>query len=182
MLAVIDRSTATGKRNYAIILLAARLGLRAGDISALRLESIDWKHSCIRLTQRKTQEPIELPMPGDVGNALADYLRHARPITTLREIFLRRLAPIAPFGRHNNLHGIIQKYRVQAGLPQKDQCGLHSLRHTLATNLLAIGAKPGTISNVLGHHSPDSTSLYLRFDIENLRQVGLNPDEEVCHA
>jgi site-specific recombinase XerD len=181
-LAAIDRQTATGKRNYAIILLAARLGLRVSDILGLRLENIDWARTRISIEQVKTKRAVELPMTAEIGNALADYLRHARPATPLRQVFLRRLAPLAPLGRKNNMHGILNEYRAKAGLPTRTHCGLHSLRHTLATNLLSTGERVETIRSVLGHSSLDTTSLYLRFDVENLRMVGLNPDEEVRYA
>lgn len=181
-LAAVDRRSPTGKRAYAILLLAVRLGMRAGDIRKLRLEDIHWEQSFIEFVQEKTKVPLRLPIPDDVGDALADYLRHARPATSRREVFLARLAPYGPLGRNNNLHGIVTRYRDQAGLPRRPRCGLHSLRHTLATRLLEEGATLQAVGGVLGHRSLDTTSLYVRFGVEGLRQAGLDPDEEVRHV
>lgn len=181
-LAAVDRRSPTGKRAYAILLLATRLGMRVGDIRKLRLEDIHWEQSFIEFVQEKTKVPLRLPIPDDVGEALADYLRHGRPATARREVFLSHLAPYGPLGRNNNLHSIVTQYRDKAGLPRRPHCGLHSLRHTLATCLLEGGATLQAVGGVLGHRSLDTTSLYVRFGVDGLRQAGLDPDEEVRHV
>ena len=118
-----------------------------------------------------------------MGQALIDYLRHGRPKTSRREIFLRHNAPFEPFGDRTNMHYIITKYRRKANikLPEKSRSGLHSLRHTLASRLLEANTPVDIIAGVLGHASPETTRHYLRVDIKSLRNVALDP-EEVLHA
>jgi integrase len=183
LLGAVDRASPAGKRDYAILLLAARLGLRAGDIRDLRLDQLDWPRSRIRLVQSKTGTPLELPLPEDVGQALIDYLRYGRPEASYREVFLRQHAPFRPFGRNNNLHQIITRYRRQAGIELPRQCrqGLHSLRHTLASRLLEAGVSLDLIAGVMGHLTPETTRQYLRIDVESLRRAALDP-EEVFHG
>jgi integrase len=183
LLAAVDRASPLGKRDYAILLLAARLGLRAGDIRDLRIEQIDWDRACIHVRQAKTKVPLELPLSEEVGQSLIDYLRLGRPPCAYREVFVRHHAPFAPFGRDNNLHSIITAYRRKAGveLPRERRSGLHSLRHTLASRLLEVGTPLDTIAGTLGHLSPETTRLYLRIDVEALRHVALDP-EEVHHG
>jgi integrase/recombinase XerD len=182
LLAAVDRACPTGKRDYAILLLASRLGLRAGDIRDLRLDQLDWDRSRVRIIQSKTGMPLELPLPEDVGQALIDYLRYGRPESPHREVFLRHNAPFGPFGHNNNLHGIISRYRCKAGipLPRQGRKGLHSLRHTLASRLLEAGTPLHLIAGVLGHLTPETTRQYLRIDIESLRRAAIDP-EEVFH-
>jgi integrase len=182
VLSAVDRSRVTGKRDYAILLLAARLGLRACDIRALRLDDLCWERSCLELVQQKTGVPLALPLPEDVGEAVIDYLRNARPTTPHREIFLRALAPFAPLNPHAQFHGEVTKYRQLAGLPVAPRCGLHSLRHTLATRLLDGGVSLPSIAAVLGHGDVESTRAYLRISHPVLRQAAIDPDEELTHA
>jgi integrase len=182
ILNAVDKTSPLGKRDYAILLLAARLGLRVGDIRTLRLEELDWDHAQIHVSQAKTGVPLELPLLEDVGQALIDYLRHGRPVTSRREVFLRHIAPFEPFAHNNSMHTIISKYRCKARikLPDKKRCGLHSLRHTLASRLLEADTPVDVIAGVLGHVSPETTRLYLKVDIKALRSVALDP-EEVFH-
>jgi site-specific recombinase XerD len=183
LLGAIDRSSAKGKRDYAILLLACRLGLRAGDIRTLKLDHLNWEDSRIELTQSKTTTPLSLPLTEEVGEALIDYLRSARPKTAHREIFLKLNPPFDPFGRNNNLYDIVTYWRQLAGItfrrPQRR--GIHSLRHTLATRLLEQGTPFPTIADILGHTSLESTRIYAKADVEALRSVALDP-EEVNHA
>ena len=183
LLSAVDRTSPIGKRDYAILLLAARLGLRAGDIREMRLDQLDWDQSRIHVVQGKTGVPLELPLTEEVGEAIIDYLRHGRPVTTHREVFLRQNAPFEPFGRDNNLHSIITSYRRKAEikLPAQSRRGLHSLRHTLASRLLEAGVPLDTIAGTLGHLSPETTRLYLRIDVNDLRRAALDP-EEVLHG
>lgn len=182
LLSAVDRGSPLGKRDYAILLLAARLGLRAGDIRGLTLDQLDWEHSCIHIVQAKTRVPLELPMPEDVGEAIIDYLRDGRPKTSGRHVFVRHNAPFEPFGPDNNLHSIISSYRCKAGIkrPRQSRVGLHSLRHTLASRLLEAGVPIDTIAGTLGHIAPETTRRYLRIDVNELRRAALDP-EEVQH-
>lgn len=182
LLEAVDRSSAKGKRDYAILLLACRLGLRAGDIRTLKLDQLHWEDSTIEITQSKTDMPLSLPLISEVGDALIDYLKSGRPQTTHREIFLKVNPPFDPF-TGNNLHHIVTHWRLLAGIqfrtPQKR--GAHSLRHTLATRLLEKGTPFTTIAEILGHSSLESTRIYAKADVEALRSVALDP-EGVTHA
>jgi integrase len=179
LFAAVDRASPVGKRDYAILLLAARLGMRAGDIRDLRLEQLDWDHACIHLIQSKTGIPLDLPLPDDVAEALIDYLRYSRPQVSHREVFLRQRAPFEPFGRNNSMYQIITSYRRKAGieLPKRSSRGLHALRHTFASRMLEAGVSLDTIAGTLGHISPETTRLYLRIDVNALRCAALDPEE-----
>jgi site-specific recombinase XerD len=183
LLGAVDRSSPKGKRDYAILLLAARLGLRAGDIRTLKLDQLHWEDSVIEVTQAKTGMPLSLPLTGEVGEALIDYLRSGRPLTAHREVFLKVLPPFDPFLANSNLHHIVAYWRQLAGIrfrsPHKR--GPHSLRHTLATRLLQKGTPMTTIAQILGHTSLESTRIYAKADVDALRSVSLDP-EEVNHA
>ena len=182
LLNAVDRSSAKGKRDYAILLLACRLGLRAGDIRTLKLDQLHWEDSTIEVNQSKTATPLRLPLTSEVGEALIDYLKSGRPQTSHREVFLKVNPPFDPF-TGNHLHHIVTYWRLLAGIqfrtPQKR--GMHSLRHTLATRLLEKGTALTTIAEILGHTSLESTRIYAKADVEALRSVALDP-EEVTHA
>jgi site-specific recombinase XerD len=183
LLGAVDRSSPVGKRDYAILLLAARLGMRVSDIRALCLEHLQWPLACIEMTQTKGGRPLELPLTEELGTALIDYLRNGRPNTQRREVFLRAHAPFAPFASNNKLHNIVTTYRRRAGiaLPAPHRRGLHSLRHTLASRLLEAQTPLETISSVMGHVSVETTRLYTKIDIEALRGVAIDL-QEVGHA
>lgn len=179
----LDRSSAKGKRDYAILLLACRLGLRAGDIRQLKLDQLHWADSTIEVTQSKTGVPLTLPLTAEVGEALIDYLKSGRPATAHREVFLKVKPPFDPFTANSNLHHIVAYWRRLGGIrfrtPQKR--GMQSLRHTLATRLLQKGTPFPTIAEILGHTSLESTRIYAKADVEALRSVALDP-EEVNHV
>lgn len=183
LLAAVDRTSACGKRDYSILLLAARLGMRVGDIRALRLEHLWWGEARIEIIQTKTGTPLSLPLTEEIGNALIDYLRNARRRTQHRQVFLRANAPFEPFSQDSNLHYIITTYCNRAGivLPAQNRCGLHSLRHTVASRLLEVETPMATISGLMGHLSVEATRIYTKIDVEALRSVALDP-EEVGHA
>lgn len=183
LLEAVDRSSPKGKRDYAILLLACRLGMRVGDIRTLKLDQIHWEDSTIEVMQSKTDMPLSLPLTNEVGDALIDYLKSGRPPTAHREVFLKVNPPFDPFIENSNLHHIVTYWRHRAGIrfrtPRKR--GLHSLRHTLATRLLEKGTPFTTIAEILGHTSLESTRIYAKADVEALRSVALDP-EEVNHA
>ena len=183
LLGEIDRSSAKGKRDYAILLLACRLGLRAGDIRTLKLDHLNWEDSRIDITQSKTARPLCLPLTEEVGEALIDYLKSGRPKMAHREVFLKLNPPFDPFMESDNLYHIVTYWRRLAGItfgtPKKR--GLHSLRHSLATRLLEQGTPFPTIADILGHTSLESTRIYAKADVEALRSVALDP-QEVNHA
>lgn len=182
LLSAIDRSSIKGKRDYAILMLACRLGLRAGDIRTLKLDQLHWEDSRIDITQSKTAMPLSLPLTEEVGEALIDYLK-SRPQTAHREVFLTLNSPFDPFGNSDNLYHIVTYWRGLAGIRFRTprRRGLHSLRHSLATRLLQQGTPLPTIAGILGHTSLESTRIYAKADVEALRSVALDP-EEVNHA
>jgi integrase len=179
MLAAIDRTSPLGKRNYAIVLLACRLGLRTCDIRALCLDDIRWEEAKITIRQAKTGVPLVLPLSEEVGQALIDYLKHGRPESRHREVFLSAHPPFRPFGNSYNFHDILTECRRRAGIkvPREGHWGMHSLRHTLATRLLEHGTPLPVISDILGHCSMESTLVYTKVDIPALRGVALDPEE-----
>ncbi|QRN03484.1 tyrosine-type recombinase/integrase [Legionella sp. MW5194] len=183
LLAAVDRSSPKGKRDYAILLLACRLGLRTGDIRDLTLDQIDWEAETLTLTQSKTQQPLILPLTAEVGNALIDYLRFGRPKTHYRQVFLRLYPVQVPFSKGSHLYQTVDYWRKVAGIQfrRKQHQGLHSLRHSLATYLLEEGTPFPVISNILGHSSTASTMIYAKSSIEMLREVALSL-EGINHA
>jgi site-specific recombinase XerD len=178
LLGSVDRATALGKRDYAMLLLAARYGLRSSDIRKLRLEDIHWREQRIVLIQSKTQQPLELPLLADVDHALAEYLRHGRPSCSAREIFVRHVHPIAPFGNHNSHWAVMARAMRRAGITTREpRRGFHLLRHSLATHLLGRGVPIDVISDVLGHSSVETTRRYAQVDLTALRSVALSETE-----
>ena len=176
---VIDRGNPAGKRDYAMILLVARLGLRTMDIKHLKLDNLKWSDNRIELIQSKTSGVLSLPLLADVGWAIIDYLKNGRPKVECPYVFLRHLAPLEPFSDDDRLHQIVVKYMRLARLPISPQKkrGMHSLRHTLASRLLQENTPLSVISDILGHISSDSTAVYLKVDVEMLRECALNPEE-----
>jgi len=183
LLGAVDRSSPKGKRDYAILLLACRLGLRAGDIRTLKLDHLRWAESTIEITQAKTDVPLRLPLTNEVGEALIDYLKSGRPQTTHREMFLKVVPPFDPFKENNNLYHLVTYWRRLAAITfrSSQKRGIHSLRHTLATRLHEKGTPLTTIAEILGHTSLESTRIYAKADVEALRGVALDP-EEVNHV
>jgi site-specific recombinase XerD len=179
LLKVVDRSSPRGKRDYAILLLACRLGLRLGDIRTLRLDDLKWDTAAIEITQLKSGAPLCLPMTEEVGEALIDYLKSGRPQTAHRELFLRAQPPFTPFAEDGHFYQIVKYWRELAGIRfrSKQHCGLHSLRHTLATQLLREQTPMHVISEILGHATTASTMIYAKADVESLRAAALNTEE-----
>jgi len=179
LLSAIDRDDPKGKRDYAILLIAIRLGLRIGDIRNLKKSSIDWNRKTINLKMLKTGQPIELPLLKDIGWAIIDYLQNGRPATNSECLFVRHRAPFNAFGGRNSFNKELHRYILKAGLnmPGDQWHGMHSLRSTLAGNMLEIKSPLPIISEALGHQSVNTTSIYLKIDIEGLRKCALDPEE-----
>lgn len=184
ILDAVDRGSPTGKRDYAILLLVAKLGLRVGDIKALKLSDLHWTSRSINITQEKTKVAITYPILHDVGWAIIDYLQNARPDCEAPYLFVRMLAPFEAFGENANLHNIISKYIRLAGIsvPRGKRQGLHSLRHSLASTLLEQGASLTMISEILGHVDSKSTSVYLHTDLKGLKACALDPEEVLSNG
>jgi len=184
MLDTIDQGSPVGKRDYAILLLVANLGIRAGDIKALKLSDLDWTAKTITITQEKTKVEVTYPILHSVGWALIDYLQNARPVCESPYLFVRLHAPYEAFGENANLHNIITKYTRLAGItvPHGKRHGLHSLRHSLASTLLEQGTSLAVISEILGHVDSKSTSVYLHTDLNGLKACALDPEEVFQNA
>jgi site-specific recombinase XerD len=178
ILGAVDRSSALGRRDYAILLLAARYGLRPSDIRRLTLDDIDWRNARIDLRQVKTDRPLALPLLPEVAEALCAYLRDGRPATSNRTIFVRHRAPFEPFSPENNLVANMRGALLLAGLAKRPgRRGIYLFRHTLATRLLASGQPLKTIADVLGHTSTHTTYGYTRVDLVALRAVAISEKE-----
>lgn len=179
LLSAVDRGNPLGKRDYAILLIVTKLGLRVSDIKALKLQNINWDDNRIELYQSKTSSPVSLPLLPDVGWAIIEYLQHGRPKSEIQNIFLTHIPPIMGFSSSSSLSSIVVKYARMAGitLSKNRKNGMHSLRHTLASKLLEAKTPLPVISEILGHASPHEVDTYLKVDIENLRQCALNPEE-----
>lgn len=173
ILAGVDRSNPLGKRNYAILLLVAKTGLRISDARRLRFEHIDWKNKRISILQQKTGQPLELPLLEDVGWAIIDYLQHGRPETECPYIFVRHLAPFDALGI--SMQKLVSKLVSQAGIhvSADKPIGMHSFRHSIATSMLKNGAELTEIAQTLGHTTPESTQVYISLDAETLRKCAL---------
>jgi site-specific recombinase XerD len=165
------RTTAVGCRNFAILMLLARLGLRAGEVVALNLEDLDWEEGLINI-RRKGARWTQLPLPSDVGEAIATYLRSDRPRCSSRRVFLRHSAPIRGFAHTITVSSIVRRTLIRAGVDSA-RTGAHLLRHTLAVDLLRNGASLDEIGDVLGHRSPNTTALYAKVDLAALSTIAL---------
>ncbi|MFD1707737.1 tyrosine-type recombinase/integrase [Siminovitchia sediminis] len=175
LLASVDRGNPKGKRDIVMVLLAARLGLRASDICGLKFENIHWETNTIHLVQKKTKEKIELPLLTEIGNAIIDYLKFGRPKSDLPYLFLRTGQPYDKL-EEPTLHNIVSFYLKQAGIKniENKKHGPHALRHSLAGILLEKKTPLPVISEVLGHTNTESTKTYLRIDLDTLRQCSLD--------
>jgi site-specific recombinase XerD len=179
LITAIDRGSPKGKRDYAIILLACCLGMRCGDIKHLKMGDFRWAEKKLVFIQSKTRSPISLPITLDVGWAVIDYLKYGRPKIDSPYIFVRHMAPFGPFAEADHLDQLIRRYMELAHLPTlKKKRGMHSLRHTMASILLEKDTSLAIISDILGHIDTDSTAIYLKVDLDKLRECSLDFKED----
>lgn len=171
VLTACERSTVRGKRDYAILLLLARLGLRAGEIVALQLDDIDWVNAQLTVRSKKGDGWARLPLPIDVGRALARYLQ-ARPPSSYRNVFVRGYAPYTPFMVSGPVSVLVRKAIENADV-KSARTGAHVFRHSLATEMLRRGASLDEIGRVLRHRHPDTTAIYAKVDLKALRSLAL---------
>ena len=170
----VSRSSVKGKRDYAMILLASRLGLRASDIISLSLSNIDWDNNLIQLVQQKTQKSIRLPLLPEVGEAIIDYIMNGRPNHSSNTLFLTLRGPFRPLCQ-NQFSQIVGKYMQKSGVNIAGRHhGVHCLRHSVAGALLKNEVPLPVISQSLGHSSTASTMIYLNIDIDALMKCSLN--------
>lgn len=169
IIAACDPSTPTGCRDRAIVLLLARLGLRAGDVMGLGLSDIDWQDASL-LVSGKGRREVRLPLPQEVGDAIMAYLEHGRRPVGVTQVFLRTQAPIRPFADSSVVSGIVARAIRRAGVTARFR-GAHVLRHSAATQMLRQGASLDDIGAVLRHASLESTAHYAKVDVALLRMV-----------
>ncbi len=167
-----DRATAMGRRDYAILMMLARLGLRADEVVTLTLDDIDWR-SGEMLLSAKGRQRARMPIPPDVGAAVVAYLRDGRPTSSSRRVFLRTLAPPMGFASGSAITMIAKTALERAGIHGCAHHGAHVFRHSLATELLRSGATLSEIGQLLRHESHDTTRIYAKVDVETLRTLSL---------
>lgn len=166
-----DRETATGRRDFAILMLLCRLGLRANEVTTLTLDAIDWRSGQL-LVDGKGRQRIAMPLPADVGGAIAGYLQDGRPRSDDRRVFLRQDAPHVGFATSASVFVVANTALKRAGIQGFAHMGAHLFRHSLATALLRSGASLTEIGQVLRHRDQDTTRLYAKVDIDTLRRLG----------
>jgi site-specific recombinase XerD len=165
-----DRTSAIGRRDYAILMMLAKLGLRANEVASLALDDIDWRSGeiCVRA---KGRQRVGMPIPPDVGAAVVAYLRDGRPMSSCRRLFLRARAPFVGFACHNAITMIAKSALERAGIQGFAHQGAHIFRHSLATELLRSGATLSEIGQLLRHKAHDATRIYAKVDIDALRTL-----------
>jgi len=171
-----DQVSPSGKRSYAMIMLAVDLGFRIGDLRNLKLRDIDWNKKQVSIVQQKTGKALLLPLTDDAGWAIIDYLKNGRPITDSPNLFVRHKPPYDAFPINSTMNHILSKVMNRAGLPpeKKGNTGWHTFRRSLATNLLQNNVEMSMISEILGHADPDIAGrYYVGLDVENLRKCTL---------
>ena len=166
--AAINRGTSMGKRDYAMILLASRLGMRASDICNLQLDNLDWKDNKISIIQKKTGKQLELPLLEDAGNAIIDYLRYARPATDCTAVFLTMMQPYRPLSNATLFSSVAKAVRNAGISAMGRRIGPHGLRHSLATAMMGRYTPIQVISTALGHSDTETTMVYLTVDVKSL--------------
>ena len=177
VLAGVERRSPSGKRDWAILMLLVTYGLRGREVAALTLDDIDWKRDHLRVPERKAGHSTAFPLSPSVGEALVDYLQHGRPRTDERRLFLRAVAPFRPIS-----HSVVaQRARHYLRTAQIDvpRPGSHTLRHTCVQRLVDADFSLKTIGDFVGHRSPQSTKIYAKVAVEQLREVALGDGEEI---
>lgn len=168
-----DRISPSGKRSYAMIMIAAELGLRIGDIRDLDLHNINWEKKTISIVQNKTGNSLILPFSDNLGWAIIDYLKNGRPITNSSKIFVKHIPPYDAFTINSNLNELLTMVLIKADIPpqKKENVGWHTFRRSLATHLLQNNVDMNNIAEILGHSDPNITSkYYVKLDLENLKR------------
>ena len=178
LLRSVDRATAKGRRDYAMLLLIATYGLRVGEVARLELEDIAWRDRHICIPRPKVGTSLLLPLTDEVASALLAYLRHDRPESIHRRVFLRVREPQGPI-ESTAICDAFDAWAARAGIRLPQLGGAHCLRHALAMHLLRQATPIKTIGDLLGHRSVESTGVYLRLDVEDLRDVALPLPSEV---
>jgi site-specific recombinase XerD len=180
VIASCDLTTANGKRDRAILLLLARLGLRAGDIIQLRITDIDWKGASISVSG-KSKRLTQLPLTQEVGQAIVDYLQQGRPRSDTEMLFVRALAPFTAFERSIAISCLVRRAMCRAGIARPSRGAAHVLRHSAATSMLRNGGTLQDIATILRHRSIMTTQIYAKVDVDALRDIAQPwPEELPC--
>jgi integrase/recombinase XerD len=177
VLAGVDRRTGSGRRDYAILVLLVTYGLRGREVAALTLDDIDWKRERLAVPERKAGHSTAFPLSAVVGEALLEYLKSGRPVTTDRHVFFRAAAPRRPLGAAAT-SAIARNYLLKAGV-DVPRPGSHTLRHSAVQRLVDADFDLKTIGDFIGHRSSRSTEVYAKVAVEALREVALGDGEEV---
>lgn len=177
VLAGVDRRSASGKRDYAMLLLLATYGLRAAEVASLKLDDIDWRYERLKIRERKAGNTTTYPLSAVVGAAIVDYLKNGRPATTCREVFMRSCAPLTPIGSAAVVSRAAHFIR-KAGI-SVPRTGSHVLRHSCVQRLLNAHFSLKHIGDYVGHRSASSTQIYAKIAVEQLREVALGDGEDV---
>ena len=172
VLAGCARSTPVGRRDYAVLLLLARLGLRAAEVIRLQLDDVDWEQAQLTVRSKKGRGWARLPLPADVGRALAEYLQSARPACASRSVFVRFHAPHRPLAKSATISNLVRTAIESAGV-KAPRTGAHVFRHSLATEMLRQGASLDEIGQVLRHKDSDTTAIYAKVDLGALRSLAV---------
>lgn len=178
LLESIDRDNSVGKRDYAILLMACRLGLRAIDLVTLELSDFNWETKMITIKQKKTNHTITLPLLNDIGWAVIDYIKNGRPKTSDKRLFIKNIPPYDGLSTTSSLERIFKSRMEKANIPipRNQKCGIHSLRHTLGRILLEKETSLPVISQILGHQSIQSTETYLHINMKGLESCLIDPN------
>ena len=180
VIASCDRTSAVGQRDRALVLLLARLGLRAGDIVQLRLGDIDWKAAWIQVSG-KSRRATRLPLTHELGEALVTYLTHSRPMTDTDVVFVRMRAPFRAFRSHCAVSEIVDRAFARAGITRPSRGAAHLLRHSVATSMLRHGASLQDVAALLRHQSVTTTEIYAKVDVTALRTIAQPwPEVQSC--
>ena len=161
------------RRDRAILLLLTRLALRCSEIIALEIDDIDWRAGLIRICISKSHRERVLPLPHDVGTALADYVQHDRPSGLSRVVFFSVNDPAHPLRSPTAITTMVQRYLVRAGIPLGRLSGAHMLRHTVASQLVNSGATFREVADLLGHKNIQTTAIYAKLDLGTLSRVSM---------
>ncbi|MCL2757524.1 MAG: site-specific integrase [Coriobacteriia bacterium] len=177
LLSSIDKRTDSGRMLYLIIMLAAVYGFRSGDIRRLLLSDLDWQRRTISIVQHKTGFPLCLPLTEEVGLALLDYIKNTRRKCNHSQVLIKHRGCPEPYGRNSHLSDYVRQAMIACGIEIGNRrAGLHSLRHSLATNMMSEGVPINEIASILGHVSVQSTTTYVWLDTNHLRIAALEVD------
>jgi site-specific recombinase XerD len=180
VIASCDLTSPVGKRDRAILLLLARLGLRASDIVQLHLGDIDWEGAWMAVSGKSRRE-MQLPLTQEVGQAVVDYLQDGRPQSDSDAVFVRSRAPFRAFANHCAISVIVERAMRRAGVTCQSRGAAHVLRHSMATSMLRQGASLQDISAILRHRSIETTQIYAKIDVTALREIAQPwPEVQPC--